>query len=83
MINIQTFQFKEGGEIYYRKIEVDITTEIALAVGLPPNSGLISANDWHLEAFVGAPQMKEDGTMETFEEREATYITQMGWKKLE
>jgi hypothetical protein len=33
--------------------------------------------------FVGKPvDLKEDGTMETFEERESAYIAKMGWKLL-
>jgi hypothetical protein len=52
------------------------------ATWLPMVNGIpISLFDEATWGFrVGAPVMKEDGTMETFEEREAAYIATMGWK---
>jgi hypothetical protein len=79
MIDILTWQ--EDDVTYYRKVEVDITSMHALPEGEPPNAGVISANDWHSEAFVGSvPEMDEEGNTRTFEQREAAYIEKLGWK---
>jgi len=44
----------------------------------PPDTNLICEEDWR--ALVGEPAVDEDGNpLETFAEREAAYIAEMGW----
>jgi len=44
----------------------------------PPDTNLICEADWL--ALIGEPNVDEDGNpLETFAEREAAYIAEMGW----
>lgn len=67
---------------YYRKIEVTITDMHVLPEGSSPNTSLISANDWHSEAWVlSVPEVDpETGEVRTFEQREAILIEELKWK---
>ena len=84
MIDILVYKIvnKDGSSTYYyRKIEVCITDCHVLPKDAPLDSSLISANDWHSEAWVlSVPEIDpETGEKRTFEQREAILLSELNW----